>query len=170
MLFQIRTAIMTDLSNKILLRKATQADAEEIANVYLVSRKKLLPYAPLAHSDVDVLHWIQEILIPTNQVTVVEDNRIIIGMMALSKNQDIGWIDQLYLLPTSTGRGVGTVLLNLAKETLGSPIRLHTFQENIQAQRFYEQHAFRVIALTDGLSNEELCPDMLYEWRSDTKS
>ena len=89
--------------------------------------------------------------------------------MALSKNQDIGWIDQLYLLPMSTGHGVGTVLLNLAKETLGSPIRLHTFQKNIQAQRFYEQHAFHVIALSDGLSNEELCPDMLYEWRTDTK-
>ena len=157
---------LTNLSKTMLLRKATQADAEEITNVYLVSRKKL-PYAPLAHSDVEILHWIKETLIPTNQVTVVENNSIIIGMMALSKTQDIGWIDQLYLLPESTGLGIGTMLLNFAKNTLGSPMRLHTFQENIQARRFYERHGFCIIALSDGSNNEERCPDMLYEWRED---
>ena len=151
---------------KIFLRKATQADAEEIATVYLISRKKL-PYAPLVHSDVEILHWIKETLIPTNQVTVVEKNGMIIGMMALSKIQEIGWIDQLYLLPKSTGLGIGTMLLNLAKNTLGSPIRLHTFQENIQARRFYERHGFCLIALSDGSNNEERCPDILYEWRGD---
>ena len=151
---------------KIFLRKATQADAEEIATVYLISRKKL-PYAPLVHSDVEILHWIKETLIPTNQVTVVEKNGMIIGMMALSKIQEIGWIDQLYLLPKSTGLGIGAMLLNLAKDTLGSPIRLHTFQENIQARRFYERHGFCIIALSDGSNNEERCPDILYEWRED---
>ena len=151
---------------KIFLRKATQADAEEIATVYLISRKKL-PYAPLVHSDVEILHWIKETLIPTNQVTVVEKNGMIIGMMALSKIQEIGWIDQLYLLPKSTGLGIGAMLLNLAKDTLGSPIRLHKFQENIQARRFYERHGFCLIALSDGSNNEERCPDILYEWRED---
>ena len=151
---------------KMFLRKATQADAEEIATVYLISRKKL-PYAPLVHSDVEILHWIKETLIPTNQVTVVEKNGMIIGMIALSKIQEIGWIDQLYLLPKSTGLGIGTMLLNLAKDTLGSPLRLHTFQENIQARRFYERHGFCIIALSDGSNNEERCPDILYEWRGD---
>lgn len=157
---------LTDLPNTLLLRKAAQADAEGIANVYLVSRK-LLPYAPLAHSDIEILHWIKETLIPTNQVTVVEENGIIIGMMALSKTHGIGWIDQLYLLPNSTNRGTGTMLLNRAKNTLGSPIRLHTFQKNIQARHFYERNNFCIIAFSDGLNNEEHCPDILYEWLED---
>ena len=157
----------TALPDNMLFRKATLADAIKITRVYLISRKKLLAYAPLAHSDDDIFNWIQNTLIPTNQVTVVEKSGSIIGMMALSKNQGIGWIDQLYLLPTCVACGIGTQLINLAKDTLGSPIRLHTFQENIRAQQFYEKHAFSIIALSDGSTNEEHCPDMLYEWTTE---
>ena len=47
---------------------------------------------------------------------------------------------------------------------LGSPIRLRTFQENIQAMRFYEKHELKIVELSDGSKNEEQCPDVLYEW------
>jgi ribosomal protein S18 acetylase RimI-like enzyme len=49
---------------------------------------------------------------------------------------------------------------------LGSPIRLHTLQENVEARQFYEKHGFQILKLTDGSENEENCPDVLYEWRS----
>ena len=86
-------------------------------------------------------------------------------MMALSKKESIGWIDQLYLDPAVVGRGIGALLVKAAKSALGSPIRLHTFQKNVKARRFYERHGFQILALSDGSTNEENCPDMLYEWR-----
>lgn len=151
---------------KALLRKATLADAAAITNVYLRSRKEFVAFAPLNHSDESIKQWICEILIPGNEVIVAVEDDIIVGMMVLSKNGEIGWIDQLYLSPETVGRGIGSLLLEKAKSTLGSPIRLHTFQENLGARRFYETHGFRVLALSNGSENEENCPDVLYEWHN----
>lgn len=153
------------MTQQILLRKATLADAKSITDVYLASRKECIAFAPLVHSDESVYQWIYETLIPTNQVTVAEENGVIVGMMALSKNEGGGWIDQLYLSPASTRQGIGTLLLTAAKSILGSPILLHTFQQNIAARRFYERHGFQEIGCSDGSANEEHCPDVLYEWR-----
>lgn len=149
----------------IIFRPATPSDAPGIANVYLVSRKKLLNYAPLSHSDAEILVWIKEKLIPTGQVMVVEKDNRIIGMMALEKKNEIGWIEQLYLLPEWVNYGIGSQFITMAKMTLGSPIQLHTFQANSQARHFYEKHGFHIISLSDGSNNEEHCPDILYEWK-----
>jgi GNAT superfamily N-acetyltransferase len=123
---------------KYLLRIATSADAIMIAGVYLAARKKFVSFAPLIHSDDSIYKWILEKLIPTDQLIVAVEGESIIGMMALSKNEGIGWIDQLYISPVAVGHGVGTLLVTKAKSTLGSPVRLHTFQENVRARRFYE--------------------------------
>lgn len=154
------SAVSTSLS----FRPATQSDAEAITQVYLSSRKEFVSFAPVAHSDEAVYQWIRDILIPSNQVTVVEQNNKIIGMMALSTAEGTGWIDQLYLYPDVVGRGIGKKLMERAKAELGSPIRLYTFQENQGATRFYEQHGFKAIQYGDGSGNEEKCPDILYEW------
>lgn len=147
-----------------IFRAATETDAESVAQVYLTSRKELVPFAPLAHSDEEVHRWISERLIPTGLVTVVEQGGKIIGMMALSADHAAGWIDHLYVHPSVVGHGIGTKLLERAKAELGAPIRLYTFQANLGARRFYERHGFRAIEWGDGSSNEEKCPDILYEW------
>ncbi len=155
------------MSQKILLRKATLLDADAISNIYLASRKKLVAFAPLAHSDESIFQWIREMIASTSEVIVAEENSVVVGMMILSKKNSIGWIDHLYLSPKMVGLGIGSLLVNTAKLQLGSPIRLNTFQENREARRFYEKHGFQILELTDGSQNEENCPDVLYEWRSD---
>jgi GNAT superfamily N-acetyltransferase len=150
---------------ELAFRAATAADAARVAEVYLASRKTFLSFAPLAHSDAEVRGWIAEVLIPSGAVTVALDHGRIVGMMALSRDGGIGWIDQLYLDPPSVARGIGAALLERAKRDLGRPIRLHTFQANEGARRFYERHGFRALAFGDGSANEEGCPDVLYEWR-----
>ena len=149
----------------VVFRAATASDAGRVADVYLASRKRFLPFAPLAHSDADVRGWIADVLIPAGGVTVALDGGAIVGMMALSRDGEAGWIDQLYLDPASVARGIGAALLERAKRELGGPIRLHTFQANAGARRFYERHGFRALAFGDGSGNEERCPDVLYEWR-----
>ncbi|MBC7804608.1 MAG: GNAT family N-acetyltransferase [Akkermansiaceae bacterium] len=149
----------------VTFRPATATDAAAVADVYLASRRAYLPFAPLAHEDADVRGWIRDILIPAGQVAVAEDADRTVGMMALCRDDESGWIDHLYLLPGTTRHGIGSLFVARAKAELGPPIRLHTFQDNHPARRFYERHGFIAIAFSDGSGNEEKCPDILYEWR-----
>ncbi|WP_143467534.1 GNAT family N-acetyltransferase [Leptolyngbya ohadii] len=85
--------------NSVRFRSATLSDTEGVAKVYLSSRKAFVPFAPIAHSEAAVYEWIRNILIPGNQVKVVERGNEIIGMMALATTEETGWIEQLYLHP-----------------------------------------------------------------------
>jgi GNAT superfamily N-acetyltransferase len=88
------------------------------------------------------------------------------GFVATSRDADgLGWIDQLYLAPGRTGRGIGAQLLASALEEMPRPVRLYTFEANAGARRFYERHAFVAVASGDGTGNEEGVPDVLYELR-----
>lgn len=123
-----------------------------------------MPGVPMAHPDEAVREWIRRDLIPAGRTTVaIVDNRVV-GFIAVSMDADGGWIDQLYVHPTWVGRGIGTALLDLARRQLSTPLRLYTFQVNRRARRFYERRGFRPVAFGDGSSNEEKCPDVLYEW------
>jgi GNAT superfamily N-acetyltransferase len=148
---------------EVLLRPATPDDASGVADVYLASRRVLLPFAPLAHPPDEVRKWIAEVLLPAGGVTVATVQKEIVGMMALSRRDEADWITHLYLHPKATGHGIGSRLLARALEELGPRIRLYTFQENMPARRFYERHGFQAIAFGDGSGNEERCPDVLYE-------
>lgn len=107
--------------------EANLSDVEVISTIYLDSRKRCISFAPLIHSDESIHKWVREILIPTSQLIVAEADSVVIGMMALSKKEGIGWIDQLYIVPENVSQGIGTLLVKAAKVMLGSPIRLHTF-------------------------------------------
>ena len=62
--------------------------------------------------------------------------------------------------PTSTwtlngpGRGLGSRLVNLAKELHPNGLDLWTFQSNVGARHFYERHGFAALETTDG-ANEQ---------------
>lgn len=92
----------------------------------------------------------------------------VVAVMATSHDGAVSWIDQLYVLPGHVGRGIGARLLALAHAELPLPIRLYTFQPNVGARRFYERHGYEAIAFTDGIANEEKCPDVLYEYKPST--
>jgi ribosomal protein S18 acetylase RimI-like enzyme len=151
----------------VTFRRASAADAEQVAAVYLASRRAFVSFAPLVHSDAEVRQWVAGQLIPAGGVTVAvvgAREGTVVGMMAVSRKEGAGWLDHLYLLPSSVGRGLGAQLVQRAKAALASPVRLYTFQANEGARRFYERHGFRAIGFGDGSSNEERCPDVLYEW------
>jgi GNAT superfamily N-acetyltransferase len=146
------------------LRRATDADADAVAEIYLRSRKELVACAPLVHSDQSVREWVRQELISGASVTVASVDGVVVGFIAMSRKNKCSWIDQLYLLPTLIRRGIGTALLNYARQE-PPPIRLYKFQCNDAARQFYERHGFRAIAYGDGSGNEENCPDILYEWQ-----
>jgi ribosomal protein S18 acetylase RimI-like enzyme len=143
-----------------LIRKATPADAEGAADVWLSSFKATYPFPP-AHPDPDVRRWIRDELVRREESFVaVEPDGTIVGLMTLHGND----LDQLYVRPDRLGRGIGTRFVTLAKELRPRGLWLYTFQVNARARAFYERQGFRVLYLGTGESNEEHQPDARYAW------
>lgn len=122
-----------------------------------------MPYAPVAHTDVEVRSWIENQLLPAGNVTVAEVDSEVVGFVATSNDGNCMWVDHMYVLPASTGHGFGAALFRHALGGVTQPVRLYTFQNNSGARRFYERFGFSPIEFTDGSTNEEKCPDVLYE-------
>jgi ribosomal protein S18 acetylase RimI-like enzyme len=77
---------------------------------------------------------------------------------------DDSWIDQFYVDPQWTGRGIGGHLIEHAKSRRPDGLQLWTFVTNAPAQRFYQRHGFTVVETTDGSGNEENEPDLRLVW------
>lgn len=146
-----------------VLRAAVPADAARVAEVFLQARAAFMSYAPPAHGEEEVRAWVRERLLPAGGTTVAEVLGRIVGFVSVTHGPSHGWIDQLYVEPRFVGQRVGTALLVHALKALPRPVRLHVFQANGGARRFYERHGFVPVAFTDGADNEERCPDVLYE-------
>ena len=87
-------------------------------------------------------------------------DRGIVGLLVL----DDDWVDQLYVLPSWQGQGVGSALLEHAKRLRPDGLQLWTFASNLAAGRFYQRHGFVAVEQTDGEHNEERAPDVRYVW------
>ncbi len=148
----------------VQFRKAKIEDVEAVVRILSTSRLEYLPYAKSPHSPDQDQRWASGKLIPTGGVLIAQLDGEDVGVLATSVSRDIGWIDQLYLAPGYIGLGIGTKLLNYALESLPRPIRLWTFQENDRAIGFYQHHGFKAIKYTNGESNDEKCPDILFEY------
>jgi GNAT superfamily N-acetyltransferase len=145
------------------VRLAGPKDAPAVAEVLIESRRVFLTYAPMAHSPEQVRRWVAEQLVPTGRVHVAIEDARVVAFLATSEHEAVSWIDHLYVLPGHEGQGIGSELLATAHTRLRLPIRLYTFQANVGARRFYERNCYRVVEFSDGASNEERCPDVLYE-------
>lgn len=144
------------------IRAASVEDAEVVATILIASRKRHVSFARLAHTETEIHDWVRETLIPNGDVWLMTNDQVAVGFISFSTSPEAAWIDQLYIHPDLTGHGYGTALLHYALQKLPSPIFLWTFQENHGARRFYERAGFIAVKFTDGLENEERCPDVLY--------
>ena len=141
------------------LRRAEAADAAAVANVYLTSFAATYAF-PLAHPDDEVRAWVAETLLPSTETWVAEADGEVVGFISLGADA----VEQLYVAPAWTGRGIGSRLLELSQRMRPGGLSLWTFQVNAGARRFYEGHGFVVAEMTDGAANEERQPDVRYTW------
>jgi GNAT superfamily N-acetyltransferase len=140
----------------ITLRPAIGSDAAAIATMMRASLNAF-DWMPVLHAPEEDLFFIHDIVLPRQKVTVAEAGSEIVGFIAVSGD----WVEQLYLDPAWTGRGIGSRLLIDATAAL-PVVKLHCFQANTGARRFYERHGFRAESFGDGMTNEEGLPDILY--------
>ena len=146
----------------VIVRRASEADAEAVAEVWLRSFDAALPTVRRAHSDDEVRAWFRNAVVPYKQTWVAVAGTEVVGLLVLSD----GWVDQLYLDPAWRGRGIGDRLVATAKQRYPDGLQLWTFQVNGPARRFYERHGFVEVERTDGHGNEEREPDVRYSWRA----
>jgi len=141
------------------IRPAGGDDADPIARLFLAS-KATLTFLPNVHTDEETFSFIADIVLRDQDVYVAETNGAICGFLAMHGDM----VEHLYVRPDLLRRGIGSALLQRAKERSPSGFRLWVFVENVPARRFYEHHGLRLIEETDGSRNEERTPDALYEW------
>lgn len=140
------------------IRRAEESDAETVADVFLRCRHHAVPdIPPPAFPDEQVRAWLEGVVRNGREVWVAETTTIL-GFIMLEDD----WIEQLYVDPDWTGRGVGAALLEVAKRHRPEGLQLWAFQSNRRALRLYERHGFVEVERTDGSHNQERAPDVRY--------
>jgi GNAT superfamily N-acetyltransferase len=144
------------------IRRGESADARAAADFWLRARKAAIDVIPApVHDDDDVREWFASHVARNTDLWLAENQAaVLIGLLVIERE----WVEQLYVDPSLTGRGIGTGLLTVAKRERREGLRLWTFASNLRAQKFYERHGFVEIKRTDGRDNEEHAPDVLYVW------
>ena len=145
----------------IEIRKAAAADIADVAEVFIASQADALPFLAALHTPQETRAFIANQVFPLSDMWVAVEGGRIVGMMALVGQH----IDHLYLMPGQYRRGIGTKLLNKAKQLSPQKITLYAFAVNSRARAFYEHHGFKPIEFGDVSANEAGEPDVLYEWR-----
>jgi ribosomal protein S18 acetylase RimI-like enzyme len=147
----------------VWIRPLEPYDTDEAAAVWWRSRHaqdSQLP--PAIHSEEQVRGWFAEVLLPDGQSWVAMDDGRIVAVLTLDGDD----LDQLYVDPEVAGQGVGSTLVDLAKDLRPGGLALWTFQSNTRAQEFYRRHGFTEVRRTDGADNEERVPDVRMVWGS----
>jgi GNAT superfamily N-acetyltransferase len=146
----------------VTIRRGGAADGAAAADLWLRARRAAFGAIPAPlHSDDEVRSWFAAHVAPTLELWLAEsERREVVGLLVL----DDDWIDQLYVDPGWTGRGVGRRLVDVAKRERPRSLRLWTFVSNARAQRFYEREGFVEVERTNGGGNEERAPDIQYAW------
>jgi GNAT superfamily N-acetyltransferase len=143
---------------EVLLRPATADDADAIARVHLEARSAA-PMPPLVHPEDDVRRWLGERL-AVDEAWVAEAAGEVVGYARFTAT----WLDDLYVLPTHAGAGIGSALLDLVKSLRPAGFQLWVFEMNAPARRFYARRGLVERERTDGSANEERAPDVRMEW------
>jgi GNAT superfamily N-acetyltransferase len=144
------------------IRRGQAGDARAAADLYLRARAAGLRAGSMpagVHEAGDVREYFAAHIVERCELWLAEEAGAVLGILVLEGD----WVEQLYVDPDLTGRGIGSDLLAVAKRERPGGLRLWTFASNTGAQRFYERHGFVAVRRTDGRDNEERAPDVLYE-------
>jgi GNAT superfamily N-acetyltransferase len=147
----------------VTVRDFAESDFDEL--VALWHETNLLSYryvrAHQEHTLADALQFFRCNILPECRVWVAESpTPQYLGLLALSGP----WIRQLAVFRPFQRQGVGTALLQKAREHAPGQLRLYTFQRNTAARAFYEHHGFSAVAF--GVSPApEAEPDVEFLWQ-----
>ena len=107
-----------------MIRILKPSDIDAVMNIWLSSNIQ-------AHSFIPREYWMKYF--------GQEDNGSVQGFIGLTKN----YIEGIFVEESMRGKGIGTQLLNLAKQ-LCSSLTLQVYEKNQSALRFYFKEGFQI--------------------------
>jgi ribosomal protein S18 acetylase RimI-like enzyme len=146
-----------------MIREFNSSDEARTAEIWLKSGLEEYTYLPQfqALNEEKAFKVFHKIITLENDIWVEENESCIQGFIALQGS----YIDRLYIHPESQRQGVGTALIQFAKERNPAGLELRTHQQNKRACDFYEKLGFKAVKY--GISPApELVPDVEYHWRA----
>lgn len=153
-----------------IIRAAVAEDLVAVVGVWWRSRAASIGSIPSPiHSRHEVSEWLGSKLVAAPECPADLDAPEVWvavsvgGEVAAMLVLEADVIDQLYVEPAWTGRGIGSGLIGWAKQRRPGGLQLWTFQANHGALRFYDRHGFFAVHETDG-DNEEGAPDVRLHW------
>jgi GNAT superfamily N-acetyltransferase len=138
---------------------ATPADGDALAGIFKAARDDAMPWLPVLHSEAEDRRFFGGV-IDESEVLVARGDSGPVAFLALKGDL----VEHLYVTPAAQRTGIGSALLEAARERRPGGLRLWVFQRNHGARAFYGRHGFAEIRSTDGSNNEELEPDVLLAW------
>jgi GNAT superfamily N-acetyltransferase len=144
------------------IRRARYDEIELLTQLFIRARNEM-HYVPRVADEAAVP--IVASMRAHDEVWVADEDGRLLGFLGIehSTNLDAPVLERLYVEPAEQNRGVGSALLDKAKELRPEELYLWVFQKN-PARRLYERNGFELVKLTDGADNMEREPDALYRW------
>ena len=150
------------MSFDYIIREYRADDFDAVTILWRISREKSLPDFQMekGHFFYEDQDYFLHHILKDNRVWVVEVTNRPVAFMAMNGE----FVDQLYIHPDFWRKGIGTALLNFAREQSTSHVWLYTLQANVNARAFYEKNGF--VAEKFGVTPPpESEPDVEYHWR-----
>ncbi|HEV2169513.1 MAG TPA: GNAT family N-acetyltransferase, partial [Candidatus Binatus sp.] len=135
----------------VSIRRATVSDSNDVADVYIASRRGAAKWLPTVGTDDEIRAFVVNRMVRERECWVAEKDARIVAVLVLDDDE----VDQFYVAPDAQRRGIGDAMLAHAKRLRPAGLRLWAFQRNAPARRFYEARAFVAIKFTDGSTNME---------------
>ena len=142
------------MSESVILRAVTDADAEQLAEIFLTSRKTAMPWLAQPHTDDETRWWHINVLLPRGTVVVAERHGNVVGFAEPSD----GWLHALYIAPSAQGSGVGSALFEHSMTLQPGGFDLWVFQRNTRALDFYARYGCAEVRRTDGSETKSTSP------------
>ena len=148
------------------LRRLRPDELDTTVDVWVRARWDAQPWLEnrLGYTADQNLAYFRDVICIEHEVWLAVDGETVLGLMALTG----GEIDQLHVAPEYQGRGVGSALLEKARELSPEWLGLFTHQRNERARRFYEAKGFSAVRFGTSPPPENE-PDVRYEWRRDPR-
>ena len=143
------------------IRRMSPEDLDATVEVWVRSRWDAQPWLEerMGYTDEDNLRFFRTTVAERNEIWVAVEQGAVVGVLALGPSE----LDLLYVDPPRQGRGIGTALLDRAKQLRPGGITLYTHQRNERARAFYERRGFRAVAFGTSPAPESE-PDVKYAW------
>ncbi|SFL92160.1 N-acetyltransferase [Marinobacter zhejiangensis] len=141
-----------------MIRDYRAADIDQILAIWLSASIK-------AHDFIESAFWeskisaMRDVYIPASETFVYEAEEAVVGFYSLYENN----LAAIFVTPGSQGKGVGSVLIDDAKNKRDS-LQLTVYKENTSSIKFYEKHGFAVLG--EQIDEHTGHPELMMEYHS----